>query len=41
MSDISNKLTFQTNEIPELPYLPTQSNDFGIKTYVFGAVSDI
>jgi hypothetical protein len=34
-------LTFRTKEIPELPNIPTQSNDFGIKTYVFGAVSTI
>jgi hypothetical protein len=34
-------LTFQTNKIPELPFLPTQSNDFEIKMYVFGAVSTI
>jgi hypothetical protein len=37
----SKCLTFQTNEIPELPYLPTQNNDFGIKIYVFGALSTI
>jgi hypothetical protein len=35
MSDISNQ------QIPQLPYLQIQSNDFGIKTYVFGAVSTI
>jgi hypothetical protein len=28
---------FQTNECPELYYLPIQSNDLELKTYIFGA----
>jgi hypothetical protein len=28
-----------TEKIPELPYLPIQINDLGIKTYVFTAKS--
>jgi hypothetical protein len=35
------KMSFQTNEIPELSYPPTQSSNFGIKIYVIGAVSPV